>query len=219
MGHSKSAFKIPSDAQLSTSRRCIGGDILLQLLKNYSRSLDLKQSISVGVIGYPNVGKSSIINSLKRSKAAGTSSTPGHTKTLQEIHLDKNITLIDSPGVIFSENDNASLALRNSLKIEQIDSPINVVEALLNRCSMENLVEIYEIPLFKDCDEFLFHIASKHGHFKKGGVPDLQTAARTVLRNWNNGKIIYYCEPPEIFDQKSNSNEEGMHDTAEIVSS
>ena len=58
----------------------------------------------MGVIGFPNVGKSSLINSLKRQRAAPTGNTPGVTKAMQEIMLDKNIILIDSPGVVLSTN-------------------------------------------------------------------------------------------------------------------
>jgi hypothetical protein len=67
----------------------VGADALMQLLKNYCRSLDIKTSISVGIVGYPNVGKSSLINSLKRAKSVGVSSTPGFTKAMQEVQLDR----------------------------------------------------------------------------------------------------------------------------------
>ena len=60
-----------------------GGEDLLQLLKNYSRSLNMKTAITVGIVGYPNVGKSSVINSLKRTRAVFTGSTPGLTTTAQ----------------------------------------------------------------------------------------------------------------------------------------
>jgi hypothetical protein len=63
--------------------RCAGADALIKLLKNYCRNKDLKTSIHVGVIGFPNVGKSSLINSLKRSKVCGVGATPGFTKTAQ----------------------------------------------------------------------------------------------------------------------------------------
>lgn len=56
-------------------------------------------------MGFPNVGKSSLINSLKRTKAAPTGNTPGITKSMQEIWLDKNIILLDSPGVVLSSKD------------------------------------------------------------------------------------------------------------------
>ena len=54
-----------------SSNVCLGADSVLQLLKNYCRNNGMKVSITVGVIGYPNVGKSSLINSLKRSRAVG----------------------------------------------------------------------------------------------------------------------------------------------------
>ena len=93
---------------LQTSK-AVGSENLMNILKNYARvegsSGKAKQTIIVGVVGFPNVGKSSLINSLKRSKAAPTGNTPGLTKCLQEIQLDKNIILIDSPGVILSTKE------------------------------------------------------------------------------------------------------------------
>ncbi len=68
-----------SQALLSSSC-CLGADILMKLLNNYTRINDVKQTITVGIIGLPNVGKSSIINSLKRSHACMIGSTPGLTK-------------------------------------------------------------------------------------------------------------------------------------------
>jgi nuclear GTP-binding protein len=68
--------------ELSTSK-CFGANTLIALLKNYCRSKDLKTAISVGVIGFPNVGKSSIINSLKRSRAVNVGPVAGVTKTAQ----------------------------------------------------------------------------------------------------------------------------------------
>jgi nuclear GTP-binding protein len=72
-----SAAAVGASADALNSSTALGADRLISLLKNYSRSLDIKTSISVGVVGYPNVGKSSLINSLKRSRAVGVSSTPG----------------------------------------------------------------------------------------------------------------------------------------------
>lgn len=74
----------------------------------------------------PNVGKSSLINSLKRSHVAKAGSTPGLTRAIQEVHLDKNINLLDCPGVVLlpSGQSDASIALRNCKRIEKLDDPI-----------------------------------------------------------------------------------------------
>lgn len=66
-----------------TGSAAAGAEGLLQLIKNYSRNAGIKQAVTVGIIGYPNVGKSSVINSLKRNKAVGVSPTPGFTKAMQ----------------------------------------------------------------------------------------------------------------------------------------
>jgi len=114
----------------------VGTENLLNILKNYARidGEKTKSLITVGVIGFPNVGKSSLINSLKRSKAAATGNTPGVTKQMQEIQLDKNIVLIDSPGVVLTTTDQTdSLILRSAVRVEDLHDPVRPVEALLNR--------------------------------------------------------------------------------------
>ncbi|XP_026684937.1 guanine nucleotide-binding protein-like 3 homolog [Diaphorina citri] len=73
--------------------------------RNYTRNKDIKTSITVGVVGLPNVGKSSIINSLKRARACNVGSEPGVTRNLQEIQLDSKIKLLDSPGIVFASGE------------------------------------------------------------------------------------------------------------------
>lgn len=85
-----------------------GGDALLQLLKHYARTGAVKTSITVGLIGFPNVGKSSVINSLCRVRAVKVGATPGVTKSAQEIHLDKRVKLLDTPGIVFPKVNDVS---------------------------------------------------------------------------------------------------------------
>lgn len=97
---------------------CLGADTLLQLLKNYTRNKGMKTAITVGVVGVPNVGKSSLINSLKRTRVANVGNAPGVTRNVQEIHLDQQIRLLDSPGlVIAAMADEAAAALYGGTKV------------------------------------------------------------------------------------------------------
>jgi nuclear GTP-binding protein len=197
--------KATEAGEVRTGSGAAGADTLVQLIKNYSRSHDLKRAVTVGVLGYPNVGKSSVINSLKRSKAVGVSAMPGFTKSLQEVQLDSKVTLIDCPGVIFDEEGkdlaskngaSASLLLRNCISVDQIEDPEGAVEGILRRCAREKLMALYAIPGFETTQDFLSHIAVKRGKVGKGGVPDREGAARAVLQDWNSGKIPFFVLPP-----------------------
>jgi nuclear GTP-binding protein len=71
------------------------------------------------------VGKSSLINSLKRERAVGVGATPGYTRAMQEVHIDKHVKLLDCPGIVFSESSSESdLVLRNCIKVEQITDTV-----------------------------------------------------------------------------------------------
>ena len=92
--------------------------------------------------GYPNVGKSSVINSLKRRRACQTGATPGVTRKTQEVELDKHIRLIDSPGVVLASReqfDPVEVALKNALRVESLSDPISPVVAILRRCSVDTV--------------------------------------------------------------------------------
>jgi len=194
---------------------------LIMLLKNYCRVMDRKKGcITVGVIGYPNTGKSSIINSLKRARAVGVSPRPGFTTSMQEVVLDKNIRLLDSPGVVFDDDtsqseDNSSVMLRNCVDADSITDPIAGVKAILARASMESLIMTYGIPAFPPGNEqmFLGMVCKKMGKVLKGGIPDKQSAARTILRDWNSGKVPFYVPPPTEDD----GHKVGMEGSVKVV--
>ncbi|XP_076640527.1 nucleostemin 1 [Colletes latitarsis] len=195
---------------------CFGAELLLSLLANYCRNAgNVKTSIRVGVVGLPNVGKSSVINSLKRSKACNVGNTPGITKAMQAVQLDSKIKLLDSPGIVFANHspgekpDESSFALKNAVKIQSLRDPYTPATAILKRVSKPQIMELYDVPDFSTPDEFFALKATRMGKFKKGGIPDAVAAARSILEDWNSGKIRYYTVPPE---------EPTCHISAEIVS-
>lgn len=196
LGHAKINMK---QCELTNNTKCVGADTLLALLGNYCRNKDIKTSIRVGVVGMPNVGKSSLINSLKRSKACNVGATPGVTKSMQEVRLDSRVKLLDSPGLVMAggNRNDASVALRNAIKVESLEDPITPVLAILARVPKNHLMLQYNIGAFQDCSEFLALLAGQMGKLKRGGVPDREKAARIILGDWNTGKIKYYTHPPE----------------------
>lgn len=203
--------KMSKNKQDIQGSNCIGAELLMSLLANYCRNKGIKTSIRVGVVGLPNVGKSSIINSLKRSRACNVGAIPGVTRAMQEVQLDSKIKLLDSPGIVFAAGNDASASLRNAVRTSALDDPVTPANAILQRVDKRQMMEMYNVPDYKSPDEFYSLKASRSGKFKKGGIPDSISAARGLLDDWNMGKIKYYTVPPE-------DNSADAHVSAEIVS-
>jgi len=130
---------VPGQAQtyqeLPTTSSSLGAPALLHLLKQYALSTP-HSSLTVGVVGYPNVGKSSLINSLKRSRACAVAAMPGKTRVTQEVVLDKGVKIVDCPGVVLEDIGKdmegeagrkraAEIMLRNCVKAELVDDPVS----------------------------------------------------------------------------------------------
>ncbi|XP_061076242.1 guanine nucleotide-binding protein-like 3-like protein [Conger conger] len=200
-----------ASSELLGSSACVGADLLMKLLGNYCRNLDIKTTITVGVVGFPNVGKSSLINSLKRARACSVGATPGVTRHLQEVHLDKHIKLLDCPGIVMATStSDAGMILRNCMKIEQLVDPMEPVAAILRRCNRNEIMQHYGVPEFHTPLEFLALLARQQGKLKKGGLPDHDKAAKSVLQDWTGGRISYFTHPPETHTLPT-------HVSAEIV--
>uniref|UniRef100_A0A1I8MTR9 Guanine nucleotide-binding protein-like 3 homolog n=1 Tax=Musca domestica TaxID=7370 RepID=A0A1I8MTR9_MUSDO len=193
---------------------CVGAELLMSMLGNYCRNKGIKTSIRVGVVGIPNVGKSSIINSLTRGKSCSVGCTPGVTRAMQEVELDSKIKLIDCPGIVFAnsaKNDNMPAVLKNAQRVGDVKDPFTVAESVLKRASKEYFCKLYDITEYDTFEEFFAKKAARMGKFLKKGVPDVVAAARSVLNDWNTGKIKYCTQPPEVAENND------VHVSASIV--
>ncbi|GAA5996881.1 RNA-binding GTPase NUG1 [Rhodotorula paludigena] len=163
-----------------------------------SSGAPVKHSLTIGLVGHPNVGKSSLINTLKRSKACSVAPTPGWTKEVQEVVIEKGVRVLDCPGVVVEMRGEVEGALKGMIKAEAVTDAKEPVAAILARCSPTHLQMLYNIPSFPqgDVTAFLLAVARAKGRLRKGGVPDLDGTARSILRDWVAGRIAYYTAPP-----------------------
>ncbi|GFR50420.1 hypothetical protein Agub_g12637 [Astrephomene gubernaculifera] len=187
-----------------------GKGALLSLLRQLARLRSDKQAISVGFVGYPNVGKSSVINTLRTKKVCKAAPIPGETKVWQYITLMKRIFCIDCPGVVYNRTNDTptDLVLKGVVRVENLEDATHHVDPVLKRVKPEYLKRAYKIKEWKDTEDFLAQLARLSGKLLKGGEPDLNTAARMVLYDWQRGKVPFFTLPPDHTDEAPAKTEE-----------
>ncbi len=153
------------------------------------------KKIYVAVVGYPNTGKSSLINFLVGKRVSNVGNEAGFTKGKQKLKFTKDIMFLDTPGVIqesqYSMNENEKLAQQTIIgarSISKLREPELVVQKLVDK-HRGVLEKHYDMQIEDDADIFLDIIAKKMGYLKKGGVADTDRAARFILTEWQNAKI------------------------------
>lgn len=174
-----------------------GKGSLLQLFRQFSALHSDKKQISIGFVGYPNVGKSSIINTLKGENVCSAAPVPGETRTWRYITLFKRIFLIDCPGVVHPfGNTPTDCVLKNVIRMETITDPADYIGAILARLRPQYVTQHYGVSSWTDPMDFLKQLAKKSGKLLKGGDPDINNTARLVLGDWQLGRLPYFVCPP-----------------------
>ena len=188
-----------------------------------------ESALTIGLVGHPNVGKSSLLNSLVGKKVVSCSRTPGHTKHFQTYFLTPHIRLCDCPGLVFPSHVEKQLQILSGMyPISQVREPYTSIGYLASRLGLELIyrlglaVEPKSTPPHGDtdnavCDRRLRAAgcvwsawdiceawAEERGYVTaKGGRPDVYRAANHILRLATDGRICLYVRPPGYTESMS----------------
>ena len=142
----------------------------------------------IGILGYPNTGKSSLINALAGRRAAKTSPKSGYTKGKQLIKMTPSIYLLDTPGVLpYKEKNELKHALTSSKDFTQVKDP-DLVALELIELKKEQVKKYFKVE-GNDPEEILENIGKKLNKLKKAGEIDIKATAYAILKAWQFGKI------------------------------
>ena len=150
------------------------------------------KALRVMVVGIPNVGKSSFINRMANSKKTKVGDRPGVTRGKQWVSIDKDVELLDMPGILWPKFDDQTaaqkLAFTGAIKDDVMDSEAlaRALGELLLRDYPELIKARYKLP---DEGDILVNIARSRGMLISGGEPDTERAAAALLDEYRGGKI------------------------------
>ena len=188
---------------------------LLQALKDIikerykpDKESDESKKVIIGMVGYPNVGKSSVINVVCGKKKVSVSSQPGKTKHFQTIPIEEEqVTLCDCPGLVFPSftNSKAEMMCGGVISIDHsadFDTPMIL---LVQRIPRKVLEDVYNIRLpdsktYMSPNAFLQIFARERGYVTGSALPDVKKTAKLMLKDYVNGKLLY-CHLRPDYDQ------------------
>uniref|UniRef100_A0A4W5NAJ2 Large subunit GTPase 1 homolog n=1 Tax=Hucho hucho TaxID=62062 RepID=A0A4W5NAJ2_9TELE len=193
------------------SSRLLTKDELLAIFKAAHDGPTLKEGeLTVGLVGYPNVGKSSTINTILRNKKVSVSVTPGHTKHFQTLYVEPGLCLCDCPGLVMPSfvSTKAEMICCGILPIDQIRDHVPTVHVCqtIPRDVLEGTYGINIIRPREDEDpdripnyeELLMAYGYMRGFMTTHGQPDQSRSARYILKDYVIGKLLYCHPPPHI---------------------
>lgn len=189
-----------------------GKGSLINVLRQFKALHPEKKSISCGLVGYPNVGKSSVINTLRGKKVSKVAPVPGETKVWQYVTLFRSIFLVDCPGVVHdsTRNSETESILKGVVRVESLRGmAAEYIPALLERVEKKHISRTYGVSEWERPDDFLEKLARKCGKLLKGGEPDVSTVGRMMLNDFQRGKLPWFTPPPSEEGDDACGNESG----------
>ncbi|KAL7545383.1 hypothetical protein ACHAWF_008733 [Thalassiosira exigua] len=206
----------PTIAFHASMTHAFGKGALISLLRQFGKLNSDKKQISVGVIGYPNVGKSSVINTLISKKSCKVAPIPGETKIWQYITLFRNIYLIDCPGVVVDTagDTETDSVLKGVVRAERLECPEEFVDAIQEAVKREHVAALYGLAkagedTWTSSEELMEKIALKSGRLLKGGEPCRRSAAIMMILDFQRGRLPHYVPPPELKEDTDGGKQEG----------
>ena len=174
-----------------------------------AQSAGASERLTVGMVGYPNVGKSSTINVLCKQKKVAESATPGKTKHFQTIILNDQLCLCDCPGLVFPSfiATKADMVCNGLLPIDQMRDHVNPVGLVCLRIPRRVFEQMYGLALpdasdFEDANrpptphELMQAYGRARGFMASHGQPDEPRSARYILKDYVTGRLLYAHPPP-----------------------
>ncbi|KAF2158087.1 P-loop containing nucleoside triphosphate hydrolase protein [Myriangium duriaei CBS 260.36] len=214
----------------SEQTRILTTDDLEALFLSHAPSTDKDHKLQIGLVGYPNVGKSSTINSLLGAKKVSVSATPGKTKHFQTIHLSQRIVLCDCPGLVFPNfaSTKAELVVNGVLPIDQLREWMGPMGLVAKRIPRQWLEAVYGIKIEVRSEEEggtgqatgeevskAFALARGYRAGGAAGQVDESRAARVVLKDFVKGKLLH-CHSPPGWDSEGADFNAGLYDIAHL---
>jgi len=175
---------------------------------------------TIGFVGYPNVGKSTVINALFGKKKASMSRQPGKTRHFQTLELTSTVTLCDCPGLVMPKvvATKAHLVINNTMSVDRLRNFHEPCQLIADRVGLLELYRRYGVPLrpkLKKVGDFLEDFAKWRGHFLRLRVPDEKWSARRVMHDYVVGRLLF-CETPRGEIDYAPSIEEQLNRAAGI---
>jgi ribosome biogenesis GTPase A len=149
--------------------------------------------IRVGVVGYPNVGKSSLINMMRGTRSAKVSATPGETRGVQWLKIKPNIIMYDTPGVITVKHSQKELVKTFSIVPQNITDPEGaaneIIKNIIRKKGKEQLEKKYKIKIEdeKDYEDIIDLIARRNGMVLKNDELDRVRASKKIILDFQKG--------------------------------
>ncbi|XP_004479692.1 large subunit GTPase 1 homolog isoform X2 [Dasypus novemcinctus] len=201
--------KTPQKRQTHNFSHLVSKQELLEIFKQLHTGKKVKDGqLTVGLVGYPNVGKSSTINTIMGNKKVSVSATPGHTKHFQTLYVEPGLCLCDCPGLVMPSfvSTKAEMTCSGILPIDQMRDHIPPVVLVCQNIPRHVLEATYGINIIKPrededpnraptSEELLTAYGYMRGFMTAHGQPDQPRSARYILKDYVNGKLLY-CHPP-----------------------